>query len=106
MNRPIESDYTSQVAYTRALEEYCNALEQPAQEPTAWITPDGEGFRIRFSAPTSDVPLGWEALYTTPPKRPWVGLTGTEKHDLRYSHMTSAEFIDAIEAKLKEKNFD
>ena len=37
-------------------------------------------------------------------KREWVGLTGTEKHELRYSHMTSAEFIDAIEAKLKEKN--
>jgi hypothetical protein len=43
------------------------ALAQPAQEPVAWITPDGEGFRIRFSAPTSDVPLGWDALYTTPP---------------------------------------
>jgi len=38
-----------------------------AQEPVAWITPDGEGFRIRFSAPTNDVPLGWDALYTTPP---------------------------------------
>ena len=28
MKRPIESDYTSHVAYTRALEEYCDALEQ------------------------------------------------------------------------------
>jgi len=26
MKRPIESDYTSLVAYTRALEEYCDAL--------------------------------------------------------------------------------
>ena len=42
---------------------------QPAQEPVAWITPDGEGFRIRFSPPTSEVPLGWEPLYTTPPQR-------------------------------------
>ena len=50
-------------------------VSQPAQEPVAWITPDGEGFRIRFSAPTNDVPLGWDALYTAPPKRPWVGLT-------------------------------
>ena len=33
MNRPIESDYTSHVAYTRALEEYCDALAQPEQEP-------------------------------------------------------------------------
>jgi hypothetical protein len=40
------------------------------------------------------------------PQRTWVGLTYEEKDELRYSHMTSAEFIDAIEAKLKEKNFD
>ena len=29
--RPIESDYISQVAYTRALEKYCDALAQPEQ---------------------------------------------------------------------------
>jgi hypothetical protein len=40
-----------------------------SQEPVAWITPDGEGFRIRFSPPTNDVPLGWDALYTHPPQR-------------------------------------
>jgi len=35
MKRPVESDYTSHVAYTCALEEYCDVLEQPApvQEP-------------------------------------------------------------------------
>jgi hypothetical protein len=32
MKRPIESEYTSNVAYTRALEEYCDALAQPEQE--------------------------------------------------------------------------
>ena len=37
-------------------------------------------------------------------KRTWVGLTAKEKHEFRYSHMTTADFIDAIEAKLKEKN--
>ena len=31
--RPIESDYTSHVAYTRSLEEYCDWLTQPEQEP-------------------------------------------------------------------------
>jgi hypothetical protein len=30
--RPIESHYTSHVAYTRALEMYCDTLAQPAQE--------------------------------------------------------------------------
>lgn len=29
MTRPLESDYTSQVAYTRALEAYCDTLAQP-----------------------------------------------------------------------------
>ena len=153
MKRPVESEYTSQVAYTRALEAYCDSLAQPEQEPVArvaevhmsrytlewtngplpegtelfaaaqpplpvqetfgywfadtdlealsqgwfvkgpsdgklngvagialyttppqpdqepvaWMTPDGEGFRIRFSPPVNDVPLGWDALYTAPP---------------------------------------
>ena len=33
MDRPLESDYTSQVAYTRALELFCDTLAQPVQEP-------------------------------------------------------------------------
>ncbi len=33
MKRPIESNYTSHIAYTRALEAYCDMLAQPAQEP-------------------------------------------------------------------------
>ena len=37
-------------------------------------------------------------------QRTWVGLTQEEKHEIRYSHMTSAEFIEFIEAKLKDKN--
>ena len=37
-------------------------------------------------------------------KREFVGLTYEEKHYIRYSHMTSAEFIEVIEAKLKDKN--
>jgi hypothetical protein len=55
--------------YFRAKREYEPDAAQPAQEPVAWMTPDGEGFRIRFSPPTNDVPLGWDALYTTPQQR-------------------------------------
>jgi hypothetical protein len=44
-------------------------MTKPEQEPVLWITPDGEGWRIRFSPPTIDVPLGWDALYTAPPQR-------------------------------------
>ena len=38
------------------------------------------------------------------PQRTWVGLTAKEKHEFRYSHMTTADFIEDIEAKLKDKN--
>jgi hypothetical protein len=70
------------------------ASAQPAQEPVAWITPDGEGFRIRFSTPTHEVPLGWDALYTTQPKREWVGLTDEEIERIKlmtYEKETNAD---------------
>jgi hypothetical protein len=85
---------------------------QPAQEPVAWITPDGRGFRIRFSPPTNEVPLGWDALYTTPPqeqqscdKRPWVGLTEEEQSGLvlKYGDTPVALCLET-ERKLKEMN--
>jgi hypothetical protein len=38
MKRPIESDYTSHVAYTRALEMHCDTLEQPAQRTWIWLS--------------------------------------------------------------------
>ena len=65
------------VVCTEELEAFAKLVEEKAikealaqeQEPVAWITPDGEGFRIRFSPPVNDVPLGWDALYTTPPQR-------------------------------------
>ena len=37
-------------------------------------------------------------------QRTWVGLTAKEKHEFRYSHMTTADFIEDIEAKLRSKN--
>ena len=45
-----------------------------------------------------------QAIKKVPPQRTWAGLTDEEKHEIRYSHMTSTEFIEFIEAKLKEKN--
>ena len=48
----------------------------------------------------SSVDLALEAMRI----KKWVGLTAKEKHEIRYSHMTSAEFIEVIEAKLRSKN--
>ena len=33
MKKPLESDYNSHSAYTRALELFCDTLAQPVQEP-------------------------------------------------------------------------
>ena len=91
MKRPIESDYTSQVAYTRALEAYCDTLAQPEpaiigsylekdkeQEPVAWRAPnwghgDDEWVYRDFDDPVliadGKPSPNNEALYTTPPQR-------------------------------------
>jgi hypothetical protein len=49
-------------------------------------------------------------LYTAPPQRPWVGLTEDEIQELRLKSFdaiaTNHEIYRAIEAKLKEKNYD
>jgi hypothetical protein len=91
------------------------ALEQPEQEPVAWMTPgqdlhlnNGEGFRF------SD----WTPLYTHPPRREWRGLTEEEiqsviqlEREKRFQRrpplpLSMTELSRAIEAKLKEKNHE
>jgi hypothetical protein len=73
MKRPNESDYTSHVAYARALEEYCDVVAQPAQEPVAWMRPSEEGYDSAFRdhstvvACTGNPWTGWIPLYTAPP---------------------------------------
>lgn len=66
MTRPLESDYTSQVAYTRALEAYCDTLAQPEQEPVAWMCSafDGEPCEQTYHDDCEN-PI---PLYTAPPK--------------------------------------
>ena len=81
------------------------------QEPVAWGVFEGNLHDMFFSpseaqemADLKGTHAEVRPLYTTPPQREFVGLTDEEKHAIRYSHMTSAEFIDVIEAKLKDKN--
>ena len=71
---------------------------QPEQEPVAWWNDTGTHIDLNVSGRGTP-------LYTHPLQRTWVGLTYEEKREIRYSHMNSAEFIEFIEAKLKEKNF-
>jgi|GEM_PF-7071429 len=79
MKRPIESDYTSLVAYTRALEEYCDALAQPEQEPVK-IIHEHEWFKngemkVGQMRCISCGTWGQEEI----PQRTWVGLTAEDK---------------------------
>ena len=43
-------------------------------------------------------------VYTTPPQRPWVGLTDEDKQNLAAAQLGWEELIEAVEAKLKEFN--
>jgi len=53
MKRPLEQDYTSLTAYTRALEEYCNGLNM------IHITLEGTPITEKYPLITAEE---WEAL--------------------------------------------
>jgi hypothetical protein len=116
MNRPVEADYNSQVAYTRALEAYCdtlaqpvhpdhivdaNKMVQPAQEPVTTVTSESENPDVTMSWwHEPPLPVG-TPLYTYPPQRPWVGLTDEEMDEWTPE---IHGVIRSIEAALRSKN--
>jgi hypothetical protein len=94
-------------------------LSAPEPEPVAYGVLDDDG-QIDWTAeyPFSNEP-GWPdsvPLYTAPPQRDvtsakaaeWQGLTDEEKQTAyaMFSTMSAIGFVQAIEAKLKEKNYD
>lgn len=82
-------------------------IKQTEQEPVGWL--DSEGRFSYFKHLASDEPL-----YTAPPKREWVGLTGEDIDRLTEMHLRAyptypgfygqTDFARAIDALLKEKN--
>ena len=73
---------------------------QPAQEPVAWLTRDSvDGC---WYATAKKVGKDDKPLYTTPPQRPWVGLTAEEAAECWTTSATQT--WKNFEAKLKEKN--
>jgi hypothetical protein len=83
------------------------APPKPEQEPVALV--------ISGALVKSELPENYTGhLYTTPPKRPWVGLTDEDwepLYDKFAKHQEYGAFVSgwdnfarAIEAKLKEKN--
>jgi hypothetical protein len=87
------------------IDELRQALEQPEQEPVAWMGVDSYGNVNKFR--TNEFG-GGIPLYTAPPKKEWVGLSDEDKDSFwRADQMTSEEWDElfaAVEAKLKEKN--
>ena len=88
-------------------------IAQPEQqaEPVAWTTmPEAEDwcFVSGGKDPTGKLEGKWFPLYTTPPKRPWQGLTPEEILDMFDINNVYGskwiEFARTVEAKLKEKN--
>jgi hypothetical protein len=77
----------------------------PVQEPVAWVcegcSSDEKHAIDYWQDDVDDIPIGTQ-LYTTPPQRQWVGLTGEEK--AWCAAPTYLETVARVEAKLKEKN--
>ena len=94
----------------------------PEQEPVAWISATellvmrgnalggAKDWRVNVGLVKQD---GDVPLYTTPPQRPWIGLTDEEIkafdtwHDNREEEIgwvNPSEIVAYIEAKLKERN--
>ena len=87
------------------LGHYREALAQPEQEPTAYLVLfEGAGKLLEFTkgnylhgAKVEHIPL-----YTTPPQRPWVGLTAQEAADCWATNATQT--WHNFEAALRSKN--
>ena len=83
------------------------ALAQPAQEPVVDDLAIAECLAVLRPAVKGKFPQeqALEELvgYTTPPKRPWVGLMDEEIEEA-YAKPTLRKMYQAIEAKLKELN--
>jgi hypothetical protein len=102
--------------YGQTITTIKEALAQPAQEPVGEVNRYGRDSHgrqwhgIHWYDANVDVPHGTK-LYTTPQQRPWVGLTDEEVMEMmgyekQYGHIPqyARNFVEAISAKLKEKN--
>ena len=81
------------------------ALAQPAQEPVAtfdevWDSIDWDKWRME---PIRKL-VKMIHSKTTPPQRPWVGLTDAEAQWLYDNCRTPSNLIDMVETMLKDKN--
>lgn len=60
-----QDDKDDHFVFARAIEQAVISKLNSA-EPVCWITPDGEGWRMRYEPPVTDTNLGWSPLYAHP----------------------------------------
>ena len=91
--------------YDSLLADY-EKLTQPEQEPVAWMNEEMDYIFFDTERPEPFAFDFWKPLYTTPPQRPWVGLTEQQRNDIEndFEVVVSKHVFDAIEAKLRSKN--
>ena len=72
-------------------------------EPVAWMHTTGTG-HVYFRKKPQDKVFNPQPVFTTPPKREWVGLTDEDISYFRYQATFCDEFDAAFMAELIEKN--
>jgi hypothetical protein len=82
-----------------AIEALRAALAQPEPEPVAWISHNAGLYHGKPDELLNPLPL-----YTAPPKKEWVGLTGEELQEIYQGGGTVHFKLAMAEEKLKEKN--
>ena len=80
-------------------DKYIRFVRAGQQEPVAWMHTTGTG-HVYFRKKPQDKVFNPQPVFTAPPKREWVGLTGDEV----YECWKTGDVVAAVEAKLKEKN--
>jgi hypothetical protein len=85
-----------------AIDVLKSALEQPEQEPVAWMVYTEDGKSAYVTDNPHDLVGAYKAfaLYTHPPRREWRGLTEEEREK------ATGWSVEHIETKLKELNHD
>jgi hypothetical protein len=92
------------------LQEISDIGQEIEQEPVAWVRdltspqPHCVTSMKYLSIADTDAGVKYIPVYTSPPKREWVGLTDKEIFHADNAGQGLIEFARAIEAKLKEKN--
>jgi len=80
--------------------------EKDEQEPVAWMVYTQDGQSVYVTDNPTDIQERQQALplYTTPPQRPWVGLTEEDYVAINASCLTKMQAAASTESMLREKN--